>query len=60
MVSIEWSRSWAWGMERPGVLPSVVSCLRPRTDWKGFSGAAWRDDQGVEEMPQAGQGLVFG
>ena len=34
------SRSRAWGMESPGVLPSEVSCLRPRTDWKGFKGAA--------------------
>ena len=31
-----------WGMESPGVLPSEVSCLRPRTDRKGFNGAAWR------------------
>ena len=27
---------------KAGILPSVVSCLRPRTDWKGFRGAAWR------------------
>ena len=41
-MSIEPSRSRAWGIESPGVLPSEVSCLRPRTDWKGFRGAAWR------------------
>ena len=54
------SRSRAWGMERPGVLPSEVSCLRPRTDWKGIQGSGVASDQGVEEMPQGGQGLVFG
>ncbi len=39
-VSIERSTSRAWGMERPGVLLSEVSCFLPRTDWKGFRGAA--------------------
>ena len=30
------------GVESPGVLPSEVSCFLPRTDWKGFRGAACR------------------
>ena len=59
-MSIEPSRSRAYWMERPGVLPSVVSCLRPRTDWKGFSGAACRVTRVSEEMPQGGQCLVLG
>ena len=44
-VSIEPSRSRAWGMDRPGVLPSEVSCLRPRTDWNGIQGSGVAGDQ---------------
>ena len=34
--------------------------MRPRTDWKGFKRCGVTGDQGVEEMPQGGQGLVLG
>ena len=34
--------------------------MRPRTDWKGFKGAAWRVTRVSKKCLQGGQGLVLG
>ena len=47
-------------MESPGVLPSEVFVLAAADRLEGIQGSGVTGDQGVEEMPQAGQGLVFG
>ena len=56
---MEPSRSRAWGMERPGGLPSVVSCFLPRTDWKGFKGAACRVTRVSKKCLRAARALVL-